>query len=53
MKKVNEEWHSQNVMPKNATMDQRIKWHLEHAENCGCRAIPPQVAAEIEKRKLV
>ena len=28
---------------------QRIDWHLEHAQVCGCRAIPASVQAAIAK----
>jgi hypothetical protein len=48
--KLNREWHSSHRMPKNATLDQRIEWHLEHKKNCGCRGIPEKVKQEIKKR---
>jgi hypothetical protein len=32
-------------MPERATDDQRIAWHLEHAQVCGCRPIPNGVLA--------
>jgi hypothetical protein len=47
---INAEWHGNNRMPKNPTMNQRIEWHVEHAKNCGCRPIPNPVQKEIEKR---
>ena len=28
--KMNKEWHLKHAMPKNPSIDQRIKWHLEH-----------------------
>jgi hypothetical protein len=37
-------------MPKNATMDQRIAWHLKHAKHCGCREIPRTVAQAVKQR---
>jgi hypothetical protein len=37
-------------MPKNATLDQRVTWHLEHIVECGCREIPKTVIAELEAR---
>ena len=40
---LNAEWHRRNVMPKNATTEQRIAWHVEHAKFCGCRPIPPKL----------
>lgn len=50
MKKFNKDWHLVHVMPKNASLEQRIAWHLEHQENCGCRAIPQKLMQEINKR---
>jgi len=48
---INKEWHKANRMPKNPTLEQRIKWHLAHAKNCKCRPIPKKLLAEIKKRK--
>jgi hypothetical protein len=40
-------------MPKNATIEQRIKWHLEHLKHCNCRTgIPAKLKAEIRKRHI-
>ena len=52
MGKTNAEWHRAHPMPKNATLDQRIAWHLAHAANCGCRAIPEKLKAEMERRGI-
>ena len=49
--KLNKEWHLAHPMPKNATFEERIEWHLEHSKNCGCRPIPEKLKAEIKKRK--
>jgi len=47
---INKEWHSKNVMPKNATFEERIKWHLAHQSNCNCRPIPKKLMQKmIEK----
>ena len=40
---LNREWHLAHRMPPNATLDQRIDWHLEHARECGCRELPASV----------
>jgi len=48
---LNKEWHHAHRMPKNATFEERIEWHLEHAKNCSCRPIPDQIRSEIKKRK--
>lgn len=37
MGKANKSWHEQNRMPKNATLQQRIAWHVAHAKACRCR----------------
>lgn len=44
---INKEWHLKNRMPKNATLEQRIKWHIEHEKNCKCRKMPEKI------RKLI
>ena len=48
--KLNKEWHLAHRMPGSATMEERIVWHLEHSENCGCRPIPDKLKAAIKKR---
>ncbi|HEY8780396.1 MAG TPA: hypothetical protein VIM16_02175 [Mucilaginibacter sp.] len=50
--KINKEWHQANPMPKNATIEQRIAWHLEHQVNCHCREIPDNLMEEIKKRSI-
>lgn len=49
MRKINREWHEKNVMPKNASEEQRLAWHAEHARNCGCRKIEGGVAELFRK----
>jgi hypothetical protein len=44
---MNAEWHQQHPMPKNATDEQRLAWHREHAAACGCRKPPPGIAAQL------
>ncbi|MDX1601703.1 MAG: hypothetical protein R3209_01435 [Salinimicrobium sediminis] len=50
--KINREWHALHKMPKNPGMDQRIAWHLEHAQHCGCRKIEGKLAEEMKKRGI-
>lgn len=45
-------WHKENKMPKNPSLEERIKWTICHAKNCGCRPIPESLLLEIKKRKL-
>lgn len=48
--KINKEWHLANRMPKNPTLDERIKWHLAHVENCSCRPLSGKILEEIKRR---
>jgi hypothetical protein len=52
MGKINAGWHHAHPMPKNATLDQRIAWHLDHAKNCGCREIAGKLKEERERRGI-
>lgn len=52
--RINAAWHKAHRMPHNATVDQRIKWHLEHLKNCQCRTdIPEGLKKEMKKRNVV
>lgn len=53
MNKINKEWHLENKMPKNPTLEQRIKWHQGHAKNCACWPIPSKLLGEIKSNKSV
>ena len=48
---MNKDWHLHNRMPRNATLEQRVVWHMHHAENCGCRDIPRNLMNAITERK--
>jgi len=50
---INREWHLANRMPRTATLEQRLHWHLAHAANCDCREMPPTIRRELENRGLV
>ena len=47
---INAEWHAGHRLPRNAKVEQRVEWHIEHARECGCREIPPSIAAAIDRR---
>lgn len=49
---INKEWHLKNKMPKNATFEERVKWHLEHQKNCNCRPIPEKLLEEMKQKKI-
>jgi hypothetical protein len=51
--RLNARWHVAHPMPKAATLDERVVWHLAHAKACGCREIPATVAAELKRRGAV
>lgn len=46
-------WHQANKMPENATLEQRIAWHVEHALHCGCREMPELIRKEIDKKTQI
>jgi len=46
----NIEWHSKHKLPKNATLDQRVKWHMEHARRCPCPSRDEDILEELKKR---
>ncbi len=41
--KINAAWHTKNKMPKNPRLEERIRWHKEHAKLCSCREIPESI----------
>lgn len=45
--RMNDQWHSAHRMPENPTREQRIQWHFEHAEACGCRSVPESIGDEV------
>ena len=47
---VNEAWHRAHPMPPHASLDERIRWHGEHAQTCGCRPIPDGLRKEMDRR---
>jgi hypothetical protein len=51
MGKTNKAWHEMNPMPRNATVQQRIDWHIAHADACGCRPMPPSIRELVEERR--
>lgn len=48
----NHAWHSRHPLPL-APAHEAIAWHLRHAANCGCQAIPEDVMAELHQRGIV
>ena len=50
---INQEWHLAHKMPRNATLEQRLEWHVMHSANCGCRDMPDTIRRELEARGLI
>jgi hypothetical protein len=48
--RINRKWHEAHRMPPNASEDERIAWHLDHARHCGCRRIEGGTADLFRKR---
>jgi hypothetical protein len=51
--RLNADWHRTNRMPKNATLDQRIAWHVGHTANCGCRPMPESIRVALAETPSV
>jgi len=47
---INKSWHEKNKMPKNASFEERVRWHLEHQKNCSCAPIPEKLKEEMRKK---
>jgi len=48
--KINAAWHKSHAMPKNATVEQRIAWHVEHQKECKCRPIPAKLFEQMRAK---
>lgn len=48
---MNAAWHRKHPMPKNPSLEQRVDWHLAHADACGCRRMPPTVIKALRVRR--
>jgi len=48
--RVNETWHRDHPTPKNASTDERIAWHVDHAQ-AHLRPIPDRLEEEIARRR--
>ena len=46
---INTAWHAEHPEPKRASLAQRVAWHRQHAEHCGCQPIPPAIMIEIDR----
>jgi hypothetical protein len=48
---MNAAWHAKHPMPPRVTVEQRIAWHLAHAQHCACRPIPAKLRAQMRARR--
>jgi hypothetical protein len=51
--RLNRDWHRENRLPRRATLDERIAWHLAHQRHCACRAIPGKLLGVLRERGLL
>jgi hypothetical protein len=47
---LNREWHVRNPMPRPATLDDQVTWHIQHEMACGCREMPQSIRREADRR---
>lgn len=50
---MNSKWHKQHVLPKGASLDERIAWHREHQKRCACRPIPPKLQEQMRREPAI
>lgn len=48
----NAEWHARHRLPENPRLDQRVKYHVEHARRCPCSLHDEDILPELKKRYL-
>jgi len=48
---INAAWHDAHPMPRRATLEQRVAWHVAHRGRCGCRPIPASLLAHVPARR--
>jgi hypothetical protein len=46
---MNVKWHERHVLPKRASLEQRIAWHREHQAECACRPIPARLLEQMQQ----
>lgn len=52
MTESGKEWHKKNRMPKSATFEQRVQWHLAHQRHCACRSIPANLLERMKRQGI-
>jgi uncharacterized protein YdhG (YjbR/CyaY superfamily) len=46
---MNAEWHKTHILPRGASLEQRLAWHREHQKRCACRPIPPKLLDQMRR----
>jgi hypothetical protein len=49
---MNKVWHAKHPMPSNATLEQRVRWHRAHFEECACRPVPKSLLPLIREKTV-
>jgi hypothetical protein len=44
---MNAIWHRKHRLRKNAELERRLQWHLQHDVHCGCRPMPRSLKREL------
>jgi hypothetical protein len=48
--KINVAWHNVHKLHRNATLNERVEWHLAHLKNCSCATqVHSKVVSDIKK----
>jgi hypothetical protein len=48
-REMNVKWHEQHVLPRRASLEERMTWHRAHQEQCGCRPIPARLREQMRE----
>jgi hypothetical protein len=48
----NADWHARHKLPPNPALEQRLKWHIEHARRCPCSLDDDDIRGELMNRYL-
>ncbi|MEY4548163.1 MAG: hypothetical protein RL685_4358 [Pseudomonadota bacterium] len=44
---MNVKWHEEHVLPRRASLEERMVWHRAHQAECGCRPIPARLQEQM------
>jgi hypothetical protein len=49
---INASWHLGHKLPADATLDQRVEWHMAHARHCSCSVVDEEILEALKRRYL-